>query len=74
MGETRAGGRLAESIAATLTSMASLHAIAGPLQGAIFRLPPEEVSIGRLSFNQLCVSDPSVSRQHCLIAATDPVL
>ena len=48
--------------------MALLYAIAGPLQGAIFRLPTEDVSIGRLPFNQLCVSDPSVSRQHCLIA------
>jgi Nif-specific regulatory protein len=47
--------------------MASLHAIAGPLQGAIFRLLQEEVNIGRLPFNQLCVGDPSVSRQHCLI-------
>ena len=51
--------------------MASLHAIAGPLQGAVFQLPAEEVSVGRLASNQLCVGDPSVSRQHCLILPVD---
>jgi len=47
--------------------MAVLHAIAGPLEGAVFRLPTEDVSVGRLASNQLCVGDPSVSREHCLI-------
>ena len=47
--------------------MAVLHAIAGPLEGAIFRLPTEDLSVGRLASNQLCVGDPSVSREHCLI-------
>jgi len=47
--------------------MASLRATAGPLQGAIFRLPEEEVRIGRHPSNQMCVGDPSVSRHHCLI-------
>jgi transcriptional regulator with GAF, ATPase, and Fis domain len=47
--------------------VALLHAIGGPLEGAIFRLPAEDVSVGRMAFNQLCVGDPSVSRQHCLI-------
>ena len=47
--------------------MAVLHAIAGPLEGAIFRLPTEDVSVGRLASNQLRVGDPSVSREHCLI-------
>jgi DNA-binding NtrC family response regulator len=47
--------------------MALLHAIAGPLKGAIFRFLKEEVSVGRLASNQLCVGDPSISRQHCLI-------
>ncbi|MBV9265008.1 MAG: sigma 54-interacting transcriptional regulator [Acidobacteriaceae bacterium] len=47
--------------------MASLEAIAGPLQGAIFHVTTEDVSVGRHSSNHLCVGDPSVSRQHCLI-------
>jgi transcriptional regulator with GAF, ATPase, and Fis domain len=51
--------------------MASLYGIAGPLKGAIFRLSLQEVSVGRLASNHLCVGDPSVSRQHCLIWAQE---
>jgi Nif-specific regulatory protein len=51
--------------------MASLRALAGPLQGVIFRLPEEEVRIGRQPSNQMCIGDPSVSRQHCLIQPRD---
>jgi transcriptional regulator with GAF, ATPase, and Fis domain len=44
-----------------------LVAISGPLKDSIFELPADEVSIGREPLNLLCVSDPSVSRRHCLI-------
>jgi len=47
--------------------MALLHAVAGALRGATFQLVAEEVTIGRQESNQLCVGDPSVSRQHCVI-------
>lgn len=47
--------------------MPALHAIAGPLKGAIFRITIDDITIGRLGSNQLCVGDPSVSRQHCVI-------
>ena len=45
----------------------TLCAISGPLQGALFRLGNEEVTIGRHATNQLCIGDPSVSRRHCVI-------
>jgi Nif-specific regulatory protein len=44
-----------------------LATIAGPLKGTIFTLPEEENSIGRESANLICLSDPSVSRRHCVI-------
>ncbi|HYG82752.1 MAG TPA: sigma 54-interacting transcriptional regulator [Pyrinomonadaceae bacterium] len=44
-----------------------LAAIAGPLKGTNFTLTEEETSIGRESANRICLSDPSVSRRHCLI-------
>ncbi len=44
-----------------------LVAIAGPLQGTVFPLTKPECSIGREPFNRLCLSDLSVSRQHCRI-------
>jgi Nif-specific regulatory protein len=44
-----------------------LVAIAGPLKGTILTLSEDEVSIGRESSNQLCISDLSLSRRHCLI-------
>jgi len=50
-----------------LLNMAVLHAIAGPIKGAVFHLTGEEVAVGRLSTNQLCIGDPSVSRRHCAI-------
>src|SRR5262249_46350983 len=53
--------------AKVLIGMSSLNAIAGPLKGAVFNLSVEEVTIGRLTSNQLCVGDASVSRQHCVI-------
>jgi Nif-specific regulatory protein len=47
--------------------MAALRAVSGPLKGAVFQLASEEVTVGRQASSQLCVGDPSVSRQHCLI-------
>jgi Nif-specific regulatory protein len=44
-----------------------LATIAGPLKGKIFTLTGEENSIGRESANLICLSDPSVSRRHCVI-------
>ncbi|HEY0319578.1 MAG TPA: sigma 54-interacting transcriptional regulator [Pyrinomonadaceae bacterium] len=41
--------------------------IAGPLQGQIFELTEEEVSIGRDAKNHVLLLDPSVSRRHSLI-------
>jgi transcriptional regulator with GAF, ATPase, and Fis domain len=50
---------------------ALVRAISGPLQGTVFRLVEEEVTIGRQSSNFLCIGDPSVSRFHCVIKAED---
>lgn len=47
--------------------MAVLRAVSGPLKGAVFQLASEEVTVGRQASSQLCVGDPSVSRQHCVI-------
>jgi pSer/pThr/pTyr-binding forkhead associated (FHA) protein len=44
-----------------------LRAVAGPLQGAVFPIAEKEFSIGRDIANSLCLSDPAVSRHHCLI-------
>jgi serine/threonine protein kinase len=44
-----------------------LQVIAGPLGGEIFPLAEKEFSIGRASFNRLCLNDGKVSRTHCLI-------
>ncbi|HEY0380356.1 MAG TPA: sigma 54-interacting transcriptional regulator [Pyrinomonadaceae bacterium] len=44
-----------------------LAAIAGPLKGTDFTLTEDETSIGRESANRICLSDPSVSRRHCII-------
>jgi Nif-specific regulatory protein len=44
-----------------------LAAIAGPLKGRTFTLIEDETSIGRESASQICLSDPSVSRRHCIV-------
>jgi transcriptional regulator with GAF, ATPase, and Fis domain len=41
----------------------------GPLKGSVFVLDDIEFSVGRNPSNRLSVSDPSLSRQHCVIAA-----
>jgi transcriptional regulator with GAF, ATPase, and Fis domain len=49
------------------SDMPALRAVAGPLKGAAFQVSAEEITIGRQASSQLCVGDPSVSRQHCII-------
>ncbi|HEX8285748.1 MAG TPA: sigma 54-interacting transcriptional regulator [Pyrinomonadaceae bacterium] len=44
-----------------------LVATAGLLTGSVFKLEGE-VSIGRETYNQICISDPLVSRRHCVVA------
>ena len=41
--------------------------MAGPLEGAIFTLTEDQVSIGRDTSNQILIDDISVSRRHCLM-------
>src|SRR5438270_1798401 len=45
-----------------------LVALAGPMADAIVPLQAPEVTIGRGTSNQLCISDPILSRQHCIIS------
>jgi Nif-specific regulatory protein len=46
-----------------------LTAIAGPLKGTNYPLQAvTETTIGRESANQLCITDSSVSRRHCVIS------
>ncbi len=52
--------------------MPKLVAIDGPLKGATFSLSGEEFSIGRSSSNSLPIlSDPMVSRDHCVLRRTE---
>jgi transcriptional regulator with GAF, ATPase, and Fis domain len=44
-----------------------LLAISGSLTGIIRELVDSPISVGRLEANQLCLSDPAVSRRHCTI-------
>ena len=44
-----------------------LLGVAGPFQGTTFLLPVGEASVGRDSSNHLWVSDPALSRRHCLL-------
>jgi two-component system response regulator HydG len=44
-----------------------LLAISGSLTGTIRELIDSPISVGRLEANQLCISDPAVSRRHCTI-------
>ena len=41
----------------------------GPLKGSVFSLDHTEFSVGRNPSNRLSVSDPSLSRQHCVIVS-----
>jgi transcriptional regulator with GAF, ATPase, and Fis domain len=44
-----------------------LTGVSGPVQGTTFSLTLPEVSIGRDPSNQLCISDPALSRRHCVL-------
>jgi len=44
-----------------------LRVIAGPLKDKVIDLPSGEISIGRVAANQVAISDPALSRRHCLI-------
>jgi transcriptional regulator with GAF, ATPase, and Fis domain len=50
-----------------------LVAIAGPLKDSSFTLPAGELSIGRDAANVLAISDPSVSRRHCVVTRASDV-
>ena len=41
----------------------------GPLKGSVYALDDSEFSVGRNPSNRLSVSDPSISRQHCVIVS-----
>src|SRR5262245_62398871 len=47
-----------------------LVALTGPLKGQVITLTAE-TSIGRGSSNQVAISDPSLSRRHCLITRAE---
>ena len=47
-----------------------LVALTGPLKGQIIMLAAE-TSIGRGSSNHIAVSDPSLSRRHCLVKGAE---
>ena len=48
-----------------------LFAVAGPLKDNTILLPEGEATLGREATNAIPVTDPSVSRKHCLFAAVD---
>src|SRR6266481_5268005 len=43
----------------------------GPLKNSVFSLDDGELSVGRNPSNRLSINDPSLSRQHCVIARRD---
>ncbi len=48
-----------------------LLAVAGPLKDSSFKLPAGEMHIGRDPGNLLAISDPSLSRHHCVLFLED---
>ncbi|WP_437291862.1 sigma 54-interacting transcriptional regulator [Sorangium sp. So ce406] len=48
----------------------SVHVVRGPDQGAVHVADAPELSIGTAAGNHLVLTDPSVSRHHCVITAT----
>ena len=44
-----------------------LVVLSGPLKDATFALPEGEIGIGREPSNGIAISDPSVSRKHCVV-------
>jgi Nif-specific regulatory protein len=51
--------------------MPRLHAIAGPLSGALLPLPDGYVSVGRDSSNDLALADSGVGAKHCLFSCRE---
>ena len=49
---------------------AKLLAVAGPLKDSSFAIPAGEMPIGRDSSNLLAISDPSLSRRHCVLVSS----
>jgi len=49
-------------------SAPKLVAVAGELAESVFPLGDMELTIGRGLSNQVCISDPTLSRQHCVIS------
>ncbi len=45
-----------------------LLAISGPLKGSTYVLSGKEIHVGRESSNAVAISDPALSRQHCVLA------
>jgi pSer/pThr/pTyr-binding forkhead associated (FHA) protein len=50
---------------------ARLQVSAGPLADSIYFLTDTEIRIGRDPSNSLAISDPSLSRRHCLLSRDD---
>jgi transcriptional regulator with GAF, ATPase, and Fis domain len=48
-----------------------LLAISGTLAGTVRELTDSQISVGRDETNQLCLTDPTVSRKHCTIRQID---
>jgi transcriptional regulator with GAF, ATPase, and Fis domain len=48
-----------------------LRVIAGPLKNQVIELPSGEISVGRIATNQVAISDPALSRRHCLLTYED---
>jgi len=48
-----------------------LVALSGPLLGTVFPLQEDETGIGRDPSNPVCVSDPWISRRHCVLLRKD---
>ncbi|HJW98931.1 MAG TPA: sigma 54-interacting transcriptional regulator [Terriglobales bacterium] len=58
-------------ISANDASLPRLIVLAGPMADTVIALRDPEVTIGRGVGNQVCISDPILSRQHCLIKRED---
>ncbi|HEV7376613.1 MAG TPA: FHA domain-containing protein [Pyrinomonadaceae bacterium] len=63
------GNRIVDSLTKSSVSdiLPRLVAIEGPLSDQTIYLDEPVISIGRQSSNEICLDDPYVSRQHCLI-------
>jgi transcriptional regulator with GAF, ATPase, and Fis domain len=48
-----------------------LLVLSGPLKDSTIPLPEGEVTIGREASNEIAITDPSVSRKHCLVSWQD---